>query len=267
MNSLILTNLNQKIFFDESGKKDDYPVLMGAISIPKDVYLNSDFLEVEGMKSHWVDFSRLGNMEQLLGLISKYKDVISINVINYNYTTVLREAGRRFEDPKEAREMALNTIYAKFPERIFYGLLRSHPQHIYVHAEVSIEKANEYENSIVKRIVEKDLNVQSIYRGENFSVDNVELKGKGCDVGLELTDLILGIMRYIIKNEPETKSNRVKKKTAFIIKNLKRNSDLYSIFSNRVSFYEWKNDSALKEIDFNIYLKAFLAQNHELWYK
>ena len=48
--------------------------------------------------------------------------MVKVNVINYDYLAI-EEAANRFPSPKD-KEFAKRTIYAKFPERIFYGLLR-----------------------------------------------------------------------------------------------------------------------------------------------
>ena len=91
------------------------------------------------------------------------------------------------------------------------------------------------------------------------------LKTKGQDVGLEITDLLLGIIRFIIKNEPSSKSRRNDKKIRFVI-NLLKNKKTFNLFSTKVMFFEWTDGDVLKEVDFNIYLNAFISQNHEMWF-
>lgn len=83
-----------------------------------------------------------------------------------------------------------------------------------IHIEVVIEKTTEYEK-YVAYLVENHLNVQSLYRGEHFKVEQCLLKSKGEDVGLEITDLILGIVRTIIKNEPQSTGSNQKKNTSY----------------------------------------------------
>lgn len=258
----LINELESMIFFDESGKKDDHPIMMGGLSIPKSIYSRDEFNNIQGTKSHWVDFKQKDTMRDLIKTISQFEELVKINVINYDYTAI-EQATENFPEPQN-KEFAMRTIYAKFPERIFYGLLRKNVKHISEVADVVIEKASEYEG-YVKDVVEKHLNVQAIYRGENFKVNSCHLKPKGTDVGLEITDLLLGIIRFIIKNEPKTKSRRQEKKIKFVIELLK-NEPTYCLFSKRIKFFEWTKDNELREVDFNGYLKAFITRNNELWY-
>lgn len=249
------------IFFDESGKRDDHPILMGGLSIPKDIYLRKEFCDLQGTRTHWADFKPQPSIKKLIRLAANFEEVIKINIINYDYMAI-QKAAERFT-PRH-KEFAERTIYAKFPERIFYGLLRKNLNYIESEAEVIIEKASEYER-YVKDVVGNHLNVQALYRGESFKVNSCELKSKGEDVGLEITDLMLGIVRFIIKNEPITKSKRHSRKTRFVIDLLKEEK-IYNLFSKRIMFFEWTKMDSLKEVSFDIYLKSFISKNADLWY-
>lgn len=250
------------IFFDESGKKVDHPILMGGVAIPKEIYSRTEFNDLQGTRTHWADFNPKQSIKDLINLISKFESLVKINVINYDYTAI-ESAAHKFSSPKD-KEFTKRTIYAKFPERIFYGLLRKNVKYINTEADIIIEKASEYED-YVQDVVENHLNVQAIYRGESFKVNSCQLKEKGTDVGLEITDLLLGIIRFIIKNEPKEKSTRHLKKVKFVIDLLKQ-EDTYSLFTNRIMFFEWSERDNLREVDFNNYLKAFISNHEELWY-
>lgn len=258
-----LGTVHKRIFFDESGKDQDYPILMGAFSIPTDIYTSADFNDIQETKSHWVDFNQKDDMKKLLKSISKYYEVVDINVINYNYEAVLEDVKLRFDDENDVKYFSNKAIYAKFPERIFYGLLRNYPQYVHVDAEVVIERGTEYDTGTVKEVVEKELNVQGIYRGESFKVSKVWLKGKGEDVGLEIVDLLLGIMRTIITNQSD--SRRKQKKNKFIINLFKENPEFKKLLE-RVRFFEWNHNEALKEVKFSMYIEMFLASNKDLWW-
>lgn len=257
-----MSKVEMLIFFDESGKKEDYPILMGGVAIPKNIYCRNEFQAMMGQQVHWVNFKQTQLMEQLIEATSKFEDVIKINIINYDYTAIEQGANACF-NKKQSKEFIGRTLYAKFPERIFYGLLRRGVKHIDVEADVVIEQATEYQ-SYVEELVEKHLNVQALYRGENFKINTCKQKPKGVDIGLEITDLILGIVRFIIKNEPRSKSTRMDKKTKFVIKLLKKPT-IYKLFSKRVMFFEW-NKNELKEVDFNKYMQAFIVANQDIWY-
>lgn len=263
-NSRIISSINKRIFFDESGMSDDYPILMGGLSIPEDIYIKNDFYDLNGLRTHWTDFTKKDDMRKLLITLSKYYEVVNINVINYNYNAVLEDASNKFLDEDQSKQFANKTIYAKFPERIFYGLLRNNPQHMFVKADVSIENSQEYDTALVKSVVETELNIQSIYRGESFLVNSVELKPKGVDIGLEMTDLILGIMRTIIKNQKCSARN--KKKNKFIIDLFKDNPLVYKLFSTRIRLFEWNQNTSLRQVEFCEYIEAFINSNNNIWY-
>lgn len=256
-----MNNNQLLIFFDESGKQDDHPILMGGMSIPKNIYAREEFNVMQGTRTHWADFKPQNSIRELIRLASKFEEVIKINIINYDYIAI-QSASNRFT-PRH-KEFAERTIYAKFPERIFYGLLRKNLNYIDSEAEVIIEKASEYER-YVKDVVENHLNVQALYRGESFKVNSCELKSKGEDVGLEITDLVLGIVRFIIKNEPISKSKRHARKTRFVI-NLLKEEKIYNLFSKRIMFFEWTEMDSLKEVSFDSYLKSFISKNEDLWF-
>lgn len=258
----LVNELETMIFFDESGKKDDHPILMGGLSLPKAVYSRAEFNAVQGTRTHWVDFKHQNSMRMLIELIAKFESVVKINVINYNYTEI-ENLTTKFTPPKD-KEFATRTIYAKFPERIFYGLLRRNVNYLSVTSDIVIEKATEYEQ-YVQDVVEKQLNVQAIYRAENFKVNSCVLKPKGTDIGLEITDLLLGIIRFIIKNEPRSKSNRQEKKVKFVVDLLKQES-VYCLLSQRIMFFEWTKGSELKEVEFNSYIKSFISKNEDIWF-
>ena len=259
---LYVKELKNLIFFDESGKKEQYPILMGALSIPANVYSREEFNEKQGTRTHWSNISPVGEIKKLIFLIAKFEKVVKFNIINYDCSAI-EKAASKFLPPKD-KEFIERTIYAKFPERIFYGLLRKSVKHIAVTSEIVIEKASEYEKYVIE-VVEKQLNVQALYRGENFKVNRCLLKSKGEDVGLEITDLILGIVRTIIKNEPQSTSRNQKKRIRIIIELLK-DENIYSLFSTKIMFFEWTKSNELKEKDFNDYLRAFISENESMWF-
>lgn len=253
-----------KIFIDESGKSNDHPILIGGVMLPEDIYLSSEFSSLQGIKTHWVDFSKKSDMQTILQTLAKYVDVISWNVINYNYCAVQNAANEKLSSI-QADRVAAKVISAKFPERLIYGLLREAPNYLCTKADIVIEESSEYKKYLEETKARDDLNVQGIYRGENFVVDSLRLEGKGKEIGLEVTDLLLGIMRHIIRNPDNASSKRNAKKTKFVI-NMLKNENVMRIFAERGSLYEWHQSKALQRVDFNKYVESFKAKHHAAWF-
>lgn len=206
------------IFFDESGKNRDKPHLMGALSIPDNVYY---LPEIENLKPiiekkdiHWAKYSGDSNkrtaINKIIKTIIKHQAFIKLNIINYDQSVIERKAND-FRDVD--RTLSESTIYMKLPERIIYGLLRHYGNLSRINARIMIEEATEYKkpNVNLKEQLIKQLNIQAIYRAENFKVTSSHYVPKKAEVGLETTDLILGMVRTILKNpEPISRKNKRK---------------------------------------------------------
>ncbi|MBV4416528.1 hypothetical protein [Clostridium tyrobutyricum] len=120
-------------------------------------------------------------------------------------------------------------IYTKLPERIFYGLLRFHGCSSNISANLFIEDATEYHKVKLSDKIKEQLNIQAMYRSENFSILDCDYKSKNVEIGVGLTDLILEI------------------------------KDFYTFLSN-IKYFEWTGAYDLKEINFSQYIESFLSQ-------
>lgn len=286
------SNLDVNLFFDESGKSDMY-CLMGALLIPDNIYNLPDFkklnefiqegarkkaeydslkkilkeseeLEVEKEKMllekieilkqekfelHFTDYDS-SNFERFLETIkvfAKYSQYCEMNIINY------------FCPENSNKEKFKEMSYRKFPERVFYGLLRNKGKFININAKIFIEFATEYKSVELKENIGKSLNDQAIYRGEKFKIKSCEYKSKGQELGLELTDIILGVLRNIILYLNGSRSKTIKKKINLINECLKID-EFYTFLSN-IKLYEWNNSSNLKEVKFNDYLRTYILKS------
>jgi len=96
---------------------------------------------------------------------------------------------------------------------VIYGLIRKYGKDTFVNAEVFIEHDHTYEAKEYDLKIEmlRQLNIQSIYRSENFKVSKVEYLTKKSSFGIELTDLLLGMVRTIILNDTSTSKRSVEK--------------------------------------------------------
>ena len=202
------------IFFDESGKKDK-PNLRGAISIPNNIYKLPPFETlksiIESTEIHWKkyngDHRQTQAIRQMIKTISDFQDFIKVNVINYDQS-IIQQKSRHFTDID--KDIYESTIYKKIPERIIYGLIRHFGKMSVVNVEIIIEEANEYKSEHVnlKERLPEMLNIHSIYRGEHYKVVNSRYAPKKTEVGIELIDVLLGMIRTIINN-PDFSSEKI----------------------------------------------------------
>ncbi|MFE0507139.1 hypothetical protein ACWF7H_20250 [Peribacillus butanolivorans] len=274
------------VFFDESGKGNDRPNLMGSLSIPKDIYKQeifsyyNYFLRKKEINLHWKkyrgeDIQRM-NMVKAIELLFTFLPFIKLNVINYNSYYL---KGR----PNFTQKDIDNTIYTKFPERLIYGQIRGYGHEVTVNVEIFIDKANEYSgrkkkskklviedlglNEQVNEILNQEaiknslpvkmintLNSQSMYRGENFYTNSCKMYPKNVEIGLELIDLFLGFVRIIIQN-PNPTSKGEQAKVEFIFDQL-QNEDFCNFLEN-LTYFEWKGTQQLNKFDFKDYINAF----------
>lgn len=247
------------IYFDESGKREkNGPKLMGAILVPEHIYSLEDLLAInerlrnKEIKYHFTDYNgnrgHMANYIEKISVFSKYLKYCSLNIISY------RIPNSNHID----QETVKNMIYTKFPERVFYGLLRNNGEGLYIDADIYMEEASEY-NEMIKTLP-MTLNTQSIYRGERFKITDSKLIPKNVEIGVEFTDTVLGMIRQIIMsiNEEGPVSKAKRAKNSLIMECLKIDG-FYDFLSN-ISYYEWRNTSTLREVKFANYLKFFVSK-------
>lgn len=241
-----------KIFFDESGKKDNPPMLMGAISIPEDIYTLENINQINNelkdktIKFHFTKYNgnrgEKANIVRLFNIFKPYLRTIRFNVLHYTKSNMSRE---------EFDQM----VYSKFPERVFYGLLRCKGLLMNINAQIFMEDATEYKN--LPQTFKNQLNVQANYRGENFKIKECLAVPKNTEIGVEFTDIMLGIIRTIIESE---KSSVTYKEKVNLVNELISLKEVYS-FLTKIKYFEWDNNQFLKEIIFKDYLDAYVARN------
>lgn len=249
--------LKVNLFFDESGKNDDKIKTMGSLMIPEMVYNSEEIvklnkeLQEDKFRLHWKNFN--GGKDEsesyinIVNTFSKYLSLCEFNVIRYDY-------------PQNISKDKLNKmIYSKIPERVMYGLLRFQGKGIDVHADIYVEDATMYQKICLHENICDDMNKQALYRGTNFTIDNFQYKHKNEEIGVELTDTILGIIRNIIANNNSSK--RSKKKNNLILELLK-NKEFYDFLSN-IKFFEWNYSNSLTKVDFSDYINIFLSSQLE----
>lgn len=286
------SNLDVNLFFDESGKGDSY-CLMGALLIPSQIYdlpnmkklnefmkegslkfneyrslekklktLGEDIdgeidsisekmnsLKNEKFQLHFTDYdsNNFDRFVETIRVFSKYINHCEMNIINYFYPSDIGE-----------KQKFKTMSYRKFPERVFYGLLRNKGKFININAKIFIESASEYETVQLKENIINSLNDQAIYRGEKFKIKSCEYKNKGEEIGVELTDILLGVIRNIMLYLSGSNSKTLLKKLNLIDEFLK--IDDFYIFLKNLTIYEWNKSSNLKEIQFDDYLRLYILK-------
>lgn len=255
--------------------------LMGAILIPERVYIEKNHhselnnLINEGKHPlHFTDFNGYSKgperFEKLVLLALEHIEGMQFNVINYDINKI--------ENIAKPIKPVLNdivsmTIYNKFPERLIYGLLRKYGQHAYLNAAIWIEEDSTYNKDLKNQeslektsaITSKNLihtlkyqlNIQAVYRNESYKVTSVDFLTKRKEYGIELTDTLLGIIRFIIENSLKD-SSRIKAKRQLIIK-LLETTNLKECLLKNTTYYEWHDNDQLKPIPFSTYLNLFIS--------
>lgn len=245
--------MNLKIFFDESGKKDNPPMLMGAISIPDEVYCLDEITQINNklknkeVKYHFTSYNgNKGSEEKILDLFKIIAPILTLmrgNILHYKKCNI---------DEGNFKRM----VYSKFPERVFYGILRCKGYLMDINAEIFIEEATEYES--FPKMFKEQLNVQATYRGEKYKIQDCYLVPKNTEIGVEFTDLILGIIRIIVDDNKVSKTFQKKVELVNKIISIK---EVYDFLSN-IKYFEWDNHQFLKEIKFKDYLDAYVARHY-----
>jgi len=258
-----MSTVSLRLFFDESGKRRDKPNLMGGLSIPESLYTSDKFnvwnqkLRDQEIRLHWVGYTGdekvKNSIIQLMEVVSKHHRLLKFNIISYDYN-MLTGSGR-------PESVISQIVYSKFPERLIYGLLRGYGRDIHIDAHIFIEHSTEYKDIRLNETIKEQLNVQSIYRGEQFHVCSSRLVPKGEEIGIELTDLLLGIVRTIIRNESDSNSKSIAAKNLLIVELLK-NQDFYS-FLTSFRLFEWSRTRELQEASFGDYIQVFLSNHHD----
>lgn len=261
MENLKTETLN--VFFDESGKRKDKPNLMGALSIPNNLYTSPTFelmsqkLRDGLLKLHWTEYTgyekQKSDISEAVRILSSYNQMIKFFIINYDYSVI---SGKKGFEKYIVDEM----IYTKFPERIIYGLLRRYGKNVFIEANIFVEDSSEYQSFKLHERLKEQLNIQSLYRGERFFITNSSLRPKGQEIGIELVDLLLGISRAIIVNQNSDKKG-ISSKNDLVIQLLK-DSNFYALLKN-VRCFEWEDSQELSEVSFRDYLQLFLANHHQ----
>ena len=152
-------------------------------------------------------------------------------------------------------------VYGKIPERVIYGLLRNYSNLEPVIANIFIENSDEYKARRLDKIVKDQINTHALYRFDNFKIQRSTLVTKNEQIGVEITDILIGMLRLIINYESVISNTNKISKTA-LAKVLLIN-DLLPILKrlfSETSIYELSYQDHLTKIPLNSYLGLFQSK-------
>ncbi|RKQ14682.1 hypothetical protein [Ureibacillus endophyticus] len=255
------------ICFDESGKQSSDSIqLMGALSVPGTIYNHVIFEELHNLNKsyslHWTEYNGYSKakegIEKLFDLAQPLAPFIQFNLIHYSKSALSKQANMFQEVYQSKKNIVNDTIYTKLPERICYGLLRGYSEKSNVRASILIEDSTEYRDKNLGEKMKNYLNIHSLYRGESFVIEECLYRKKGEEIGVELIDIILGIVGMILDNSP-VNSNKKRAKVNLILQLLKDNK--LQPFLNNLRVFELKDSNHLEEVNFEMSKKLFIANN------
>lgn len=223
---------------------------------------------------HWRNVSKSSkllnsNITYLIEEIMPYLQLVNFNVLLFNQIKVENLLTYNSDNHNDFEKMLNGMIYSKFPERIMYGILRFYTNSSKIKASIYIEEATDYIQIDLAQKLKQQLNEQAIYRGENFLVEECCYKNKQQIIGLEITDILLGIIGNIVESvayfEPNIKPSNTRLAKEKIILDLLKNQSFYNFLSN-INIFKWEGRSKLQTLDFEKYIKVYLGEKAE-WIK
>lgn len=257
-------SMDISLYFDESGKNNKGINLMGSLMIPNNILQASNISSIEKdlvdelLYFHWSKMknTQMKNIKKLFLEIFKFIDLIDFNAILFDEITI-----DKYNLKPEKKDIINTMIYEKFPERILYGLLRNLYSYKEINVDIFIEHSTEYIKMDLSTKLLNSLNTHAVYRGENYNIKSCELIPKNTKIGLECTDLLIGIVRFILENDISSNNKKMKNK---LIIDLLKDTDIFNFFNN-ICIYKWSYNQKLIKIPFSPILKIFL--NQEKWIK
>lgn len=247
------------IFFDESKKIDDCSrySYYGAIAIEEaEIQVIEKQIDVmlEGLNKtselHFVNYKGAD--------IQKYFQVLnyflSCSNLKINIYRLDNEAYFRLGRTLNFSEVDLRQyFYVKIPERLFYGLVRDNDQ--IDGLTVVMDDSTEYHSLGVFDSIRDQMNAHSLYRGKHYQVSSIEgLDSKESRL-LQVLDVILGIVVYLLEEGYHVESHVSRNKRDLIYRLLCYDDNLER-FHDMVSIITWAG--TLTNIEFSRITSQFL---------
>lgn len=270
---MTLSRFQYNLFFDESKSRDEILdldlTLMASLLIPDSLYNSTEIQEVNNklksrsIKIHFKEYSNYKNRQ-----FNTYTDVLkkvlgeSGAKVKYYKFNVVAFSDNEYVDNHVAYTPSVlkSMVYSKIPERVIYGSIRNISKYKPTEAKLYIEESTEYRIKELHKLIKEQLNVQALYRNDAFKIGKSGLYPKNKEIGIEITDLLLGIISLIIRNPPmyqtdgRLTSKTLKEKKKFIYKN----KNILEPMLNNVNYFEMNGVDRLTKRDFSIFFHEFI---------
>ncbi|MET2134624.1 hypothetical protein [Enterococcus faecium] len=270
---MTLSRFKYNLFFDESKSRDETLdldlTLMGSLLIPDSLYNSTEIQEVNTrlknrtIKIHFKEYQNYRN-RQFNTYTSVLKKVLGDNGEKskyYKFNVVAFSDNEYVNNHVAYTPSVLSSmVYSKIPERVIYGSLRNISKYKPTEAKLYIEESTEYRVKELHKLIKEQLNVQALYRNDAFKVGKSGLYRKNKEIGIEITDLLLGIISLIIRNPPLYKpngqltSNILKEKKKFIY----ANKNILEPMLNNVNYFEINGVDRLTKREFSVFFHEFI---------
>lgn len=234
------------IFFDESGKLDreqtySYYGAFGCDDITQE-RLNEGIQTIyryfnKKSEFHFTEYKNDRNVNSALAALHYFTSLqIPINIFIINNEVALDLANKRNISTYDLRKL----FYVKIPERLFYGLTRE-KYFSYEAVNITLDHSPEYGKMRVYSKIKEQMNAHSLYRHRSYQVQDVKSKHSHHSIELQMIDMFLGLVVYIIEQSYKTNSNKDIVKSELIYRYLDIDGNLQK-FQDLITIYRWEHE-------------------------
>lgn len=258
--------MKYSIFFDESNKLDgekkySYYGAFGC-DIEKLKDLNEGIEKIfkrfsKTKEFHFTEYKNDRNFNVAFCFLHFFINLeLQVNIFIVNNKCALRMAEERGLTTKDLRKL----FYVKIPERLFYGLTRGqYFEHNIV--DIYLDHSPEYGSMRVYSKIKEQMNAHSLYRKLNYQVNTVESKKSEESYAIQLIDMLIGIVVYLIEKSYLDSSKKSIVKSDLIYRVLIEESNLQK-FQNQIKIFKWdeSKNSSIEKVTMSEYISEFMIE-------
>lgn len=219
-----------------------------------------------GTKSemHFVDYKNDTHFEKYFKTLNfVINQDIDINLMIVNKNDARYIANKMGISLFKLREL----FYVKIPERLFYGMTRKLEKGDQV--LITIDENKEYESLSIEDKIKEQMNAHSAYRNKGYSVVDVIQKSSNENFAVQIIDVLMGIIIYLIENQnikkEEIKNNVTQMIKSDLIYRFLIHEDNLKLLHNKVKIFEWdKEIEKVTEINISDYTGNFILHKTQM---